>query len=119
MSWRRLAPIFLLCLVLGGCARAALYTQLTERDANEMLAVLQSGGVSAEKLTKDGKSWSIDAPKSDFARAVLILRDQGYPKDHYDNLGDVFKKQGFVSSPLEEHARLLFGLSQELERTIS
>jgi type III secretion protein J len=34
-------------------------------------------------------------------------------------MGDIFKKEGFVSSPLEERARYLYALSQELAQTLS
>ena len=37
----------------------------------------------------------------------------------YQSLGEVFRKEGFVSTPLEERARLLYALSQELSRTVS
>jgi type III secretion protein J len=48
-----------------------------------------------------------------------VLKAEGYPRDAYDSLGQVFRKEGFVSTPLEERARLLYALSQELSRTIS
>jgi type III secretory pathway lipoprotein EscJ len=34
-------------------------------------------------------------------------------------MGDVFKKEGLISSPLEERARYLYALSQELEATLA
>ena len=107
-------------LLLSGCERAELYTGLTEREANEMLAVVQSAGFSAAKATPDnGKTWTLTARKSEFAEEVALLEARGYPRERYESLGDVFKKQGFVSSPTEERARMMFGLSQELSRTIS
>ena len=107
-------------LLLAGCERAELYTGLTEREANEMVAVVQGAGFSSAKTTPDaGKTWTLTAPKSEFPQEVALLEARGYPRERYESLGDVFKKQGFVSSPTEERARMMFGLSQELSRTLS
>jgi type III secretion protein J len=54
-----------------------------------------------------------------FADAVDLLRGLGYPRRQYSSLGDVFSGEGFVVSPLEERARLIYGLTEELARTIS
>src|SRR4029078_13117125 len=34
-------------------------------------------------------------------------------------MGQVFKKDGLVSSPMQERAQMIFALSQELSRTVS
>ena len=104
----------------SGCSRAELFTGLTEKEANEMVAVVQSGGFSASKSTKDaGKTWTLVAPTSQFPQEVALLQARGYPRERFQSLGDVFKKQGFVSSPTEEHARLTYALSQELAHTLT
>jgi type III secretion protein J len=107
-------------LLLAGCERAELYTGLTEKEANEMLAVVHGAGFDAAKATPDnGKTWTLSATKGDFPQEVALLEARGYPRERYETLGDVFKKEGFVSSPTEERARMMFGLSQELSHTIS
>jgi len=106
-------------LLMSACAEKELYGGLTEKEANEMVAVLQSAGVSASKASKDGKIWSLQTEANDFPKAVAVLHDQGYPRDRFESLGEVFKKEGFVSSPMEQRARLMYGLSQELSQTIS
>ncbi len=113
------APLLALCLALAACGESELYTGLTEQQANEMIAMLQNNGIDASKSAlKDGK-WSVAAPQARFAQAVAILHEDGLPREEFANLGDLFKKEGFVSSPLEERARLNHGLSQELAHTIS
>lgn len=108
-----------LLLLVAACGKAELYGKLTETQANEMVAVLQNAGVDAEKTSAGEAGFSIATSKEDFARAVQLLRAQGYPRDEFASLGTVFKKEGFVSSPLEERARLVYGLSQELSNTVS
>ncbi len=106
-------------LLISACGEKELYGGLSEKEANEMVAVLQSAGVSAAKASKDGKVWSLQTRSDDFPKAVAVLHDQGYPRDRFESLGEVFKKEGFVSSPMEQRARLMYGLSQELSQTIS
>lgn len=105
-------------MLLTGCSKVSLYSQLSEQQANEMLALLIRADVRADKVFAD-KSWSITTRKGDLPRAVEVLKVNGYPREQYQSLGEIFKKEGFVSSPTEERARLLHGLSQELSRTLA
>lgn len=104
---------------LAACGQEELYSGLTEREANEMLAVVQSAGIGASKASKDGETWMLKTETSQFPQAVALLQARGYPRERYESLGQVFKKSGFVSSPTEERARLIYGLSQELSQTVS
>lgn len=121
-SWRgRLAAPLLLLAALGlaGCGNQEVYGKLTEPAANEMLAVLSQAGIQARKVAGEKDNWSITVDQGEFARAIETLRAHGLPHENYESLGTVFKKEGFTSTPLEERARLIYGLSQELSRTIS
>ena len=42
-------------LLLAACSEQELYGQLSERQANEMVAVLRSTGIAAEKVSSEGK----------------------------------------------------------------
>jgi type III secretion protein J len=108
-----------LMLIAAACSRAELYSKLTEAQANEMIAVLQSAGIEASKTDGGEAGWTLTASSGDFGRAVEVLHAQGYPREEFQSLGTVFKKEGFVSSPTEERARLVFGMSQELSHTVS
>ncbi len=113
----RAAPCALL-LLLAACSNQELYSQLSERQANEMVAVLRSAGIAAEKQGKDGQFAVMTSP-SDFPQAVRTLNAQGYPRETFDSMGKVFKREGFVSSPLEERARLNHAMSQEMANTLA
>jgi len=120
---RRFARLALLpvaaALLLTACGTQDLYAQLDEQQANEMVAVLRNAGLDADKEAREGQNFAVVAPASEFARAVTVLRANGYPRDSFDSIGHVFKKDGFVSSPVEEHARLTHALSQEIANTLS
>jgi type III secretion protein J len=105
-------------LLLGGCSKQELYSQLSERSANEMVAVLRSAGIDAEKTVRDGQ-FAVATGSGDFAQAVRTLSAQGYPRESYDSMGKIFKREGFVSSPLEERARLQHAMSQEISNTLA
>jgi type III secretion protein J len=115
---RTTAALIAALALLAGCSDQELYSQLSERQANEMVAVLRSVGIDAEKRTQEGR-FSVHTAASDFPRAVRELSAQGLPREQFDTMGSVFKREGFVSSPLEERARLVHALSQEISNTVA
>lgn len=116
---RFLAVGFLL-LQLAACgSRVELLKDVSEAEANEALAVLLQAGISAGKLPGKEGVVSLDVEQSQVARAITILNAEGLPHERYAKMGDVFRKEGLISSPLEERARYLWALSQELSATVS
>ncbi|HEX6362720.1 MAG TPA: type III secretion inner membrane ring lipoprotein SctJ [Albitalea sp.] len=115
---RTTAALIAALVLLAGCSDQELYSQLSERQANEMVAVLRSVGIDAEKRSQEGR-FSVHTAVSEFPRAVRELSAQGLPREQFDTMGSVFKREGFVSSPLEERARLVHALSQEISSTVA
>lgn len=110
-----LLPVFM----LFGCNdQVELNHGLTENDANEVAAELGRYHIEAEKrVSKEGITLLVDAPELN--RAVHILDAAGLPRPARTNLGEVFQKNGVISTPLEERARYIYALSQEVEATLS
>jgi type III secretion protein J len=91
---------------------------LQEAEANEVLGALLNAGIEARKFAnKAGIVITVD--QSSIARAIEVIAQQGLPRERHATMGDIFKKENLISSPLEERARYLYALSQELERTLS
>ena len=115
----RLALAAVVLSALAACgSNVTLYSSASEGEANELLSVLLDAGIHAEKVSgKEGVAVSVDG--SQVARALDILRSRGLPRERFDGMGQIFRKEGLVSSPLEERARYIYALSQELTNTLS
>ncbi|WP_246039012.1 type III secretion system inner membrane ring lipoprotein SctJ [Peristeroidobacter soli] len=117
--WRSLFGCCLALLLAACSSKVELISQVTEMQANDVIAALSDQGIEAVKVPgKDGVV-SVQVADDKIARAIEIMRAAGLPREPYASLGEVFKKDGLISSPTEEHARMVFALSQELSRTIS
>ncbi len=114
---RRWAMLPLLFALIG--CKVDLYTKVQEREANEMLALLLNKGVDAVRVAaKDGTS-TIQVEDRQVAFSIDLLNAEGLPRQSFKSLGEVFKGSGLIASPIEERARYVYALSEELSRTIS
>lgn len=113
------ALLLLGAVLVTGCAKSVLYTDLSEAQANDVEAALLSAHIDADKsAVAKSKGFSISVPHGDIPRAMAVLTAVGLPRQQLHSLGDVFPKEGFVSSPLEERARYVYALSQEVAQTL-
>ena len=103
--WVRSIFVLSLILLLSGCggSQVTLFTSVSEDDGNEVIAVLINEGIAATKVA--GKE-----------NMVGVSVGQA---DTFNGMGSVFQKSGLISSPVEERARYLYALSQELSGTLS
>jgi type III secretion protein J len=114
----RLLAVFCVAFLCACGAEVPLQTGLIDADANEVLTLLRRNGISATKLrSKEGVTLLVK--EDNLARSGELMRAAGLPKRTLSNLGQMFKKEGMISTPLEERARYLHGLSQELEYTLA
>jgi type III secretion protein J len=112
-----LCAILLLGLLCACSKVVDLQSGLNDADANEIVTVLNRHGIQAEKRqTKEGVALSVK--DSDLSRATDAMRAAGLPRRSLASLGQVFKKEGMISTPLEERVRYIHGLSAELEFTL-
>lgn len=114
----QLLALLPLLLALVGC-KADLYTKVQEREANEMLAVLLKNGVDALRVAAKDGTITIQVEQTQIASAIDLLNGEGLPRHAFKSLGEVFSAAGLIASPIEERARYVYALSEELSRTIS
>lgn len=107
-----------LAFVLAAC-QTDLYSNLTEQEANSMLAILMSNGVNAHKVARGKDGFTLTVDSDEMLRAIALLKDSGYPKTSRDSVGKVFQKTGIMSSPFEEKVRYIYALGEDVAATLS
>lgn len=105
-------------LFLVGC-NSELYSNLEEREVNEMISVLSVNGIDASRTTDGKGTFGISVSNGDFSNAIATLSEKGLPRQNFGSLGQVFNSDKLVSTPFEERARFMYALNQELSDSIS
>ena len=114
----RLALVILLACLVQGC-KTQLYTNLSEREANSMVAALLQQGIAADRVVQKDGRLTVNVAEERFADAITVLEQAGLPEQTFASMGEVFKSNGLVSSPTQERAQLIYALSEELAHTVS
>lgn len=104
--------------LLMGCRQQELLKGLEQRQANEVIALLQRNKIDAEKkdIAKEGYRISVD-PK-DFSTSVDLLRIFNLPSKPRMEIAQMFPSDSLISSPLAETARLYSAIEQRLEQSL-
>jgi type III secretion protein J len=113
------AGLLALCVLGLAACNLELYANLDQRQANDIVATLFREGIPAERVRGANGKYAVNVDGGRFAEAVSVLNDHGLPKQDFASLGEVFKNDGIVASPVQERAQMIYALSQELARTIS
>jgi type III secretion protein J len=122
LRWPRLLQLLLVfcsLLLLSACVTHELQTDLTEQDAQEIVVLLNEHGIEASAARgvgekKGEEKWSVVVRGGDqnLARAWRVLQEND------KSLEDVFANSGMIPTATEEKARLLVGISGEINRTL-
>ena len=115
----KLILAFVFGLLLSGC-QMELYSNLSENDVNNMLSIMLSNGIDSEKVKdKKSKAYALMIDKDKIPKAIGLLKEHGYPREKVTGVQELFKKEGLVSSPMEERVRYIYALSQSVQETLS
>lgn len=122
--------IFAALIFLTGCEnQKVIVNDVPEREANEIIVLLASKGVTAMKQeapstggaavgAATGTLWSIAVPEKQEVEAMAILNRIGLPRKKTVSLLDIFAKSGLISSATEETIRYQAGLAAQIAGTI-
>jgi type III secretion protein J len=107
-------------LVVGCNERKVTILQnVTQNDANEIILQLSMNSIDAAKVEQKDGGYSIQVDGDQEIKSLKVISSYGQPRNNYESMGTIFKKDGLISSPLEEHARYVDSLNQELAHTLS
>jgi type III secretion protein J len=106
-----------LSLALAGC-KVGLYSGLNEPEANDIVAALSAQNIDARKEHLEGADWQVQVDEDRLGASLAVLRAQGLPHERFATMGEMFQKQGLVSTPAEERMRYIYAVSQELSQTL-
>lgn len=111
---------FIVLLGLTGCdsATSPLHRGLSETEANRLVSFLDRYEITAgKKVERDGVT--VFVASAELARAARLSSRAGLPRADYKSFGAIFPKDGLISSPLEERARMTFAVSQQIEAMLA
>ncbi|WP_120346980.1 type III secretion system inner membrane ring lipoprotein SctJ [Paraburkholderia fungorum] len=114
---RRTLILLPVLLFLAGC-RTSLFEGLDEDQANRIVAALSHHGINGYKERSADRTWNVSVDDADAVVATELASAYALPRGGHANLGDLFSRQGLISSPEEDRVRYVYGLSQELSETL-
>ncbi|MBP6123961.1 MULTISPECIES: type III secretion system inner membrane ring lipoprotein SctJ [Providencia] len=104
--------------LLLGCDNQLLLSKLSQRQSNEVLAILQQHGVDANRKQDNKNGDSIRVSPRDFVIAVDLLRQYNLPSKDPVEIIQAFPGDSLVASPQAERTRLLSLIEQRLEQSL-
>lgn len=116
-------------LLLTSCEEnKPIVNNISEKEANEILVILASKGIEAQKIQAESTAvggaatteiyWNISVDKDKEIEAMAILNRIGLPRRKGQTLLEIFKKEGFMTSEKQENIRYQAGLEEELRNII-
>ena len=112
-----LTSLLAAAVLLAGC-KEILLAKVTEPQANEVLAALSEARIDALKESIDETNWQVKVDDAKMGQALVFLRNRGLPSQPSATMGEVFKKDGVISSATEERARYAFALQEDIAGTL-
>lgn len=114
---RTLAVVFF-AFMLSACNDEKLLFNLTQEQANQVLAVLQQHNISASKEGTIKAGYTVAVNKSESTAALSIINQYQLPRSADVQIAQAFPEGALVSSPNAEQARVLSLQEQRLEQSL-
>lgn len=120
MKMRYLLLALLCCLfpLLSGCKDQSLLTNLDQRQATEIQAVLQKHQITSTRKALGKGLFDISVKQEDMGIAIQILEEYQLPTLSRIEVTQLFPSDALVSSPQAEKARLISAIEQRLEQSL-
>ncbi|WP_082717319.1 MULTISPECIES: type III secretion system inner membrane ring lipoprotein SctJ [Burkholderia] len=106
-------------LLLAACHQQELLKNLSEQQANDVVAVLQAHDLAVHKEDLGKTGYAVSVEQADFPTAVDLLRQYNLPSQARMQIAQAFPADALVASPQAEQARLLSAVEQRLEQNLA
>lgn len=114
---RALAAV-LFAFMLSACNDENLLYNLTQEQANQVLAILQQHNISAKKDGTLKAGYTVSVSESESTAALSIINQYQLPWAADVQIGQAFPESSLVASPNAEQARVLSLQEQRLEQSL-
>lgn len=114
----RIFFIFLTVTQLTACNDNKLLYNLTQQQANQVLAILQQHNISAQKNGTQKTGYAITVDDSENTAALSIINQYQLPWAADVQISQAFPEGSIVASPNAEQARVLSLQEQRLEQSL-
>ena len=121
---KRITLFLLLSVSLTSCSKSQkIITGVTEREANIIVVFLEARGIRSNKVRVTGGStttaeqlakFDITVKKNQSIQAMALLNQNGFPKQRYITLLQLFQASGFMTSEREQDIRYQAGLAEQI-----
>ena len=109
----------LACFVVAGCS-VPVVAGLDEENASQVVVALEQGGIASEKDRDPDKegTFRVVVARDDASTALTVLAEAGLPPRPSPGILEALGKGSMVPSRAAEHARVVAGTGDELERSL-
>ena len=110
--------LILCSLCLTACSRRAVVEDVSQGEANRIVALLNGFGIHslAEKGSRGRASYRVEVKQSDYTQAVSLLASHEMPGEQRLSFGELIEQKGLVPNSREVEAlRLDHAMAVELE----
>ncbi|WP_413542248.1 type III secretion system inner membrane ring lipoprotein SctJ [Candidatus Symbiopectobacterium sp. NZEC127] len=108
----------LLAMLLMACNESHLLENLTQQQANQVLAVLQQYDIAAQKQGGGKGGYTITINRAEATAALSIINLYQLPWSGDVQIGQAFPESALVASPNAEQARVISLQEQRLEQSL-
>jgi len=96
-----------------------IVSDVNQKNANAIIFLLANNNIPVTSKVNKSGTITLAVSKSNMIDALRLLKNNGLPNQDFVSLGDVFKKDSLISSPLEEHNRDIYAIDQEIASMLS
>jgi type III secretion protein J len=111
-------------LLLAGCDQRTELTRVqSEKEANRILVVLESRGVTSaskqQQTEQRATVWSISVSQEELSSARAILVQNDLPREDPGGFATMIAQGGLIPTKQQERAKMMYAMAGELEKTLS